>query len=945
MKRLLLFLIFSISLLSAAVAQGFAVQGRVVDAEKVTEVLPAATVRLLMNDTIAVAGVATDEKGCFDIKAKSAGKYLLEVSFVGCETKKKTVELTAKRPVVKVGDIKLERDVMLDELLVSGLAQELTIKADTFIYHANAFRVPEGSTIAALIKQLPGLVMDTDGKLTFQGKAVSSILVNGKPFIGDANTAMSNIVSEAVQDVAVYEKTDEEKDFVGIHDIDKATVIDLKIKKEYMTQWSVNLNAGAGTHDKYMAKAFASNFTDKRRTAVYAQVNNISENQTADENGNWQNNSWGLSGLYTYRKVGAIMSWDNGKANSDEGLFKFNGEVELGHDNSNESGLNNVEYLLGNAGSQFYYGSNGRHGRERDANVTGNITYNIDSLNRLTANISFRHDNNSHNGYGYTSIYSDVPGIDNPDKGLVGDEVPEDLKAMGINSQVQNNMSSTRSNRFRVDTRFLHRFRKEGYSLSAHLGYDISGRRNSSDAVCDYRYFNSDTPGIVDRRYTVSPNNSKHFNGDLELSGAFNESIRFTASYNYRYSKSDEANNIYRLDRYAQYAQPGLPLGVRPSVADSLLAVVDIANSLFSKRTELDNSLRLYLIGVWDKFEANVGATMLYRDERLDYERGGVSYSPSRTYFEATPMARVRWKPIENGDVSLQYYAYRNRPGLLEQLPITDTSNEMIERVNNTGLKDEWNNFINLDGHWFNEKRGDSYYLYVNSGLYSNSVVDIMQIDPATGKMRYTKDNVNGRYYLSFGGGTEQPLDQERHWSLSASGSYSINRHKSYVGAMGDALGLSVIYSYRPSANLRLKWRSGIWSLNFNGQYACDIARYDSTPEYDQDGHTFECSVQPQVDLPFGMKINTSFMLYGRRGYADEIMNHDQWLWNASISQSMLKNNALTLQLQAVDILHQRTAEYSSVSPQMRYFSRSNVFFSYVMLNAIYRFNIGGAKN
>ena len=72
MKRLLLFLIFSISLLSAAVAQGFAVQGRVVDAEKVTEVLPAATVRLLMNDTIAVAGVATDEKGCFDIKAKSA---------------------------------------------------------------------------------------------------------------------------------------------------------------------------------------------------------------------------------------------------------------------------------------------------------------------------------------------------------------------------------------------------------------------------------------------------------------------------------------------------------------------------------------------------------------------------------------------------------------------------------------------------------------------------------------------------------------------------------------------------------------------------------------------------------------------------------------------------------------------------------------------------------
>ena len=141
-----------------------------------------------------------------------------------------------------------------------------------------------------------------------------------------------------------------------------------------------------------------------------------------------------------------------------------------------------------------------------------------------------------------------------------------------------------------------------------------------------------------------------------------------------------------------------------------------------------------------------------------------------------------------------------------------------------------------------------------------------------------------------------------------------------------------------------LKWRSGMWSVNLSGKYSAEIARYGSTPEYNQDGHTFECSLQPQVELPFGMKINASLMLYGRRGYADDIMNHDQWLMNATISQSLLKNKALTLQLEAVDLLQQRTAEYSYVSPSMRYFSREKVFFSYVMLHAIYRFNIGGSK-
>jgi hypothetical protein len=35
-------------------------------------------------------------------------------------------------------------------------------------------------------------------------------------------------------------------------------VVDLKIKKEYMSSWNVNVDGGAGTKGKYLAKAFAS---------------------------------------------------------------------------------------------------------------------------------------------------------------------------------------------------------------------------------------------------------------------------------------------------------------------------------------------------------------------------------------------------------------------------------------------------------------------------------------------------------------------------------------------------------------------------------------------------------------------------------------------------------------------------------------------------------------
>ena len=942
MKHYFLTLLFLL-IAAMAGAQEFSLSGKVLDAADTDAPIKLAIVRLMKNDTLQVAACATEGDGTFLLKAKSAGVYKINIAFVGYETLVKSVELAAEHPDVKLGNLLLKPDErLLLEVSVAGLAQELTIKADTFVYHANAYRVPEGATIAALIKQLPGLSMDPDGNLTFQGKAVSSILVNGKPFIGDANTAMSNIVSDAVEEVSVYEKSDEEKEFAGVLDLEKATVVDLKIKKEYMSSWNVNVDGGVGTHSKYLAKAFTSNFTDRRRTAVYAQVNNISENQSVDENGNWRSGWGGGDGLFTYRKAGTIMSWDNGKANNDAGLLKVNTEIEVGHDNSEHDRVNNVETLLGNAGSHWSYDRALMSVAMHRVNAQADVTYNIDSLNRLNADLSYYYNNNYMDANENRSVYSVAAGFDNPELGLVVDDVSGELASVGVNSQkgVQNSSGSQNNLRARVGV--MHRFRKEGYSLKAAARYDNSGYSNSVNTLSVYRYFNSADSGVVQRRYTDDPTSRECLEAMASLNGTINKNISFEATYTYKYEKEDEVHRLYRLDRYPYYAQPGLPLGIRPSAADSLAAVIDIENSFYSTQTSQLHSGRLYFFGKWEKIYASIGTTALYHDDRLDYERDGVVHTPERQYVQFAPMATFKWKYVKNGELYLQYYGYERRQSLLDMLPITDTRNEMVTVVNNPNLKIGWNNNLNLSGRWFNEKRGDSYYLNVNSIFYKNSFVDIIQTDPLTGKMLRTQDNVNGNYYLFVGGGTEQPLDKERHWTLSLSAGYRLQRDKNYVGALGDELGLSVIHSQSPYGNMHLKWRSGMWSINLKAGYEGDYVRYGGAPLYDQNGHTFECNIEPQVELSFGMKIYSSFGCYGRRGYADDIMNHDQWLWNATISQSFLKSKALTLQLEAVDILGQRTSEYSIITPTLRSFSRNKVFQSYIMLHAIYRFDIGG---
>lgn len=942
MKNIFVAILFSLFALCAADAQEFILHGRVVDAVDVKEALPSASVKLL-SDTLVVAKDATDADGNFRLAAPKAGKYTLQVSFVGYVTLSRKVELTGSSPKTDLGTLLLKHDEkLLKELLVSGLAQELTIKADTFVYHSNAFRVPEGSTVAALIKQLPGLSMDADGNLTFQGKAVNSILVNGKPFLGDANTAMSNIISDAVEDIAVYEKSDEDKEFSGVHDTEKATVVDLKIKKEYMSSWNVNADAGIGTHDKYIAKLFASNFTDRRRTAVYAQMNNISENQVVDENGNWRS-GWGFSdGIYTYRKAGAIMSWDNGRKNTEAGHLELHGEVEVGHDNSIYDNITNVENIIPVTGNHYSYGRTRQLGCEMTVSVSGGFILNIDSLNRLKAKISYGYNDSRNDAASSTSTYSGAVDSGNPETGLLGDDVPIELLDKGINSQSGNGKSVGYRNDLSAQAAFMHRFKREGYSLNIDMTYDASGHDYFSDRFSRYRYFNSDEPEVVERRYSSSPSDVQNFKATATLEGRFSETLRFSADYAFSWERNLTANSLYMLERFPYYAQQGLSLGIRPSTADSLAAVIDHANSYNSVNTDLVNSGRFFLVGVWDKFEATAGATLLHHNERLDYVRGEERYSPERGYLDFSPMARLLWRPLRNSELSLSYYMYTNRPSLIELLPVTDTSDEMVERVNNPALKVQKSHYFNMFSNLFNDKRGDTYHFYAYLNLRNNNIVNIIETDPQTGRKRHTKDNVNGCWYAGSNIGTEQPLDKERKWKLSAGAGYGFNQYKSYVGAMGDKLGLAVVRSHSPSARLGLKWRSGIWSVNLHGSYSGDYAVYDNLKEYNQCGHTFECNLEPQVDLPFGMKINSSFGLYGRRGYADEIMNHDQWLWNLSVSQSLLKSKALTLQLEAVDILNQRTSEYSRITPEMRHFSRNEVFLSYVLFHAIYRFNIGG---
>ena len=944
--KILTFLLFFCALFAQAQTFKFSVKGTIVE-ESTTNALPMVKVQLLTTDSVRESHATTNEDGAFLLKAKRVGKYIVRAEMMGYEPLFKNVEFTTEKTVVDLGKLTLKvQDYQLGEAQVTALSRMMTVKADTLLFNTKALRLPPGASLAALMNQLPGVSIDKDGNLTFQGKAVSQILVDGKPFFGDVNTALANMPTDAVQDVKVYEKTDEEKEFRGELDTDKATVVDLKIKKEYKSTWMTNLDLGGGTDKRYIGKIFTTNFTDRRRTAIYAQMNNISQNQRVDENGNWQYWS-GIGGVYTYRKAGAMLQWDNGKGNKEAGNLRTNLNVEVSHNDQTSINDNNSETFLGGGKSLYSYAHSYGFSKDIKASLNGGLTYNIDSLNRINLNARYDYTHYDVNNWSKSSTYHTLPETtDDLSGSLMGDTIDNTLREKGLYSNYTSSTGLNPYHNARFDANYTHLFKKKGRTLDM----NVDGRYRKTDGTGhqwqELRYFQ---PGVAEperfvRRYGEEKQEAFNIGGRISYNDQLTEHIKLNATYLYTHAESQGDENQYYLDRYEKYRNPNLPLGYLPTAGDSLEFTRDSLNSQYAREYNDQHSLRLTFTGQWENWETSIWPSLNLFHDRIYMERGGEIYDPERTHFGLGIYSNVKYKFNKQNYLQLSYNGSTSRPSLSQLLPITDTSDPMSETVYNPNLKAGWSNRIDMYSRFFNTKRGDTYSISFGVDNRTNTQVTTRQIDPNTGFTRYSYMNVKGNYSTWGSVWTEQPLDTARHWTLSASASMNFSHSTGFVGAMGNELGLSVINRIVPITRLGLRWRKDIWSISLNGMWNGDYTRYTASPTHNQNGHTYEVNLSPQVDLPFGMKINANLIYYTRTGFADELLNHDQWILNASISQSFLKSKALTLQLEAVDLLKQRTSEFSRLSAEGRYYGRTECFLSYVMLHAIYKINIGGKK-
>ncbi|GAB1450455.1 outer membrane beta-barrel family protein [Draconibacterium sp.] len=220
---LFIFILFSGNLL----AQKGIVSGRVTDSEN-GQPLEYASVAIYNSiDSMLINGTITNGSGNFKIEKLQSGVFYIRVQFLGYETlQTKSFEVVSGGET-NLGDIKVKPSAqMMEEISVSGSRANASNKLEKQTYNSAQFETAKGGTAMDVLKNMPSVAVNGQGEVTVRGSSGFLVLVNGKPVLTDAQTALGQIPANMVNNVELITSPTAKYDPDG-----KAGIINITTKK------------------------------------------------------------------------------------------------------------------------------------------------------------------------------------------------------------------------------------------------------------------------------------------------------------------------------------------------------------------------------------------------------------------------------------------------------------------------------------------------------------------------------------------------------------------------------------------------------------------------------------------------------------------------------------------------------------------------------------------
>ncbi|MBW4890892.1 TonB-dependent receptor [Mucilaginibacter sp. HMF5004] len=657
MKKTLLILtcLFVSYLSNAQTSKPLTIKGTVADSVK-KELLSYVTITLQDAATSQqIKSVLTKEDGSFQLSAPKDKAYAIVVAFVGYRNK--TVKVDNENP--DLGKILLSATTkQLSEVSVTAAKPIIKQEVDRISYDVQTDPENKVMTVLDMLRKVPMISVDATDNIKLKGSGDYKILINGKE---------SALIAKNPSDVFKA---------MPASNIQKIEVI-------------------TTPPAKYDAEGLAG-------------IINIITKKNADN---------GYNGSLNLRYSDPWGPGSNLNLTFKQGKIGFNGYVGYNHQKNNTTTSGNTNNVLIPALSQSQDASRSRNGDNLYG--SGELSYEIDTLNLITAAFSQYHGSNNN---------------------------INDLSASEVNS------TGTQSYRLINTGKGTY----TGYDMG--LNYQIGFKRNKDQ--------------LLTLSYKYSPSSNTQNNDAL-----YSQKINTGSLNNFRQNnKSGSKDQTIQVD----YVQPfkvwsieaGAKAILRNSYSDfeNLQQLTGADYTIDTKQSNnLDYQQDVY--SIYNSYQAKFTNWVFKGGLRIEHTSINANFASAtgntldQRYDNLVPSFSMQRTLTKNSNLTMGYSQRINRPGIWRLNPFADKSNPKFINVGNPDLQPVKNNNIELS--YSNFAKG-SITLSTNFAFANNTVQNVFNFNPADSVTTSTYQNIGKNRRWGFDLNANYPLTKKLNVNINA---------------------------------------------------------------------------------------------------------------------------------------------------------------------------------
>lgn len=907
MNKYIAFLLLVMLGTSAAFAQqrGVDITGKVLEKQTGQGIEQAAVRLLSAKDSTMVGGVATDKNGTFVLRNISKGSYILNVTYVGFESFYQNLAVSGKNNPVRMDNIILDDSgVELAAAVVTGKAAEVVVRNDTTEYNADSFKVAEGSMLEDLLKKMPGVEVDSDGKVTVNGKEIKKIMVDGKEFFSDdPKVASKNLPAKMIDKVQVTDKKSDMAKMTGFDDGEEETILNLTVKPGMKQGWFGNAFAGYGSKDRYEGNAMVNRFMNNDQITFMGGVNNTNNMGFSDMASSMFSGMRG--GLRGANAGSGITTSGNGGLNFSK---EFNKKITLGGntryshtDNDAEKTSKEQTFLPGDSVS---YSNNSVLSNNKSDNVGVNfrMDWKPDTLTQIffIPNFGYSHSRSSQRQMEDTRVNADTLNRSNSESLSEGS---------GYNMNARLEFSRKLNGKGRV------------FSFSLSGGYNDS--YNNEINYSSTEYVQEQRTDLIDQHIRYD-NKSFNYRAYLSWVEPLGHNNFLQATYSFSQRNQESLKNAYNQD-----------------VSSGEYNVLDTAYSKNYRNYYINQRASLSFKAQRAKYNFTLGLNVDPSYSKSENFIGDTILSSlHRNVINVSPMLRFNYRFSKQSNLRVYYDGQTSQPSMTQMQPVVDNSDPLNIIVGNPDLKPKYTNRLRADFGRFIPEKQQAMMASVNGRYVVNDIVSKTVFDGMTGGRKTTYENVDGNYSFDGRMMMNMPLKNKK-FSVNSNAMASFGNANSFInGEKNSSKTLAA------SERAGLDFRSTYIDVGVNGNFRYSSTRNSLQGQQDMNVFNYGAGGYTTLYLPYNFKIESDVNWSANSGYS-EGFEQKEVLWNASVSKSFLRNNQGTLRFKIYDILQQRSNISRTVTASSIRDSEYNTLSSYFMFHFIYRFSIfkgGGSE-